>query len=254
MSPAFSAHGDYEIWKHDNYARVTEVNTVRLDNRGHVYGDIRFCDMCSAYIKNSGVIDGVISAKHVTQMITNADEVTYLNVDGLHDIVVTGRTGINIYDVMNIAGGADSVRLDNASISISSDSATWFSDGPNIVLSGSTFLNLAWCDVYDGMLLLNNVSGHMDISVYGIEMDGIFLPTVFIKGNGVYLRLTRDTDYVRVMGVVPGAFLRSLRATNPTNQNLAALDAAKKKSDADQLFGNADLDFPAEHLHARLAK
>ncbi len=213
--------------------RVNIIDTVYLDNRGNIYGDIFIRDGYMLTLRNSGMISGAVHTgenSHLVQVIKTQNDITQLNApDSGFSILVQNKEPLKLSDIIGISVGADRIVLDGASIFISPApiaKTLRATAEPNIELVGETIVKIPNAKNMDGKMILSNVSGDGVILVQDTGLGPLYAATAVRREDGIYLHVARETDYGKILGAGRGAFIDKLRNIDPENKTILALDRA----------------------------
>lgn len=211
------------------------AGSLFINNRGMINADFNICDGCRLYIQNSGDISGRFNPGEnagVTQVIRGNADVTDIGLTDGFDILVYGAERVSLYGVMNIGAHADKIVLNDSSLVMDGNVLRLNGSGsPDIELSGDIVIYLNSIRDIGHDPILRNVSGDGAVYFRTPDSDALFAITSYIADGNVFARIVRETDYVKILGADPGAFINSLRGTTDDDGLLAALDRAETMSE-----------------------
>lgn len=209
--------------------------TVTAHNQGVITSEIRLCDTCDFYIRNSGTVTGQIYAgtgSEIIQIINNSNDINRIRVAGSSfSILVNNTDAVSLSDVMKISSGANKIVFDNASLvlarayNIIPDTMPTKPD-PKIELIGNVTISINNLNNMNGVLLLSNVIGDGNIKIMAPDLDKLYRADTIFKNGNVYLDVNRETDYSRLIDPTRGNFINELRQIDPMNPTIVAMDAA----------------------------
>ncbi|MDR1696893.1 MAG: autotransporter domain-containing protein [Rickettsiales bacterium] len=255
-SAAYAA--EYGLW-HDTVLWADEFvdspvnvnNSLHLENRGVIAGDVFVCDGCELTLRNSGEIRGTVyldgaRANLIQKIETNAD-ITRIDVDGQYAVQVGG--GDEILDwarVSDAVGAAGMIMLQDAQISLS-DAGGVVSPAqmrmrmasPILTLKGTITLYVDDVYVLRDRLLFDNVDADANIAIRGDNSNPLYVASAELIERQIYLRLLRKTDYYEILGNNAGRFLNALRAARPTDKTMAALDGAETMPELNNIMSRS---------------
>ncbi|MDL2296163.1 hypothetical protein LJC18_05170 [Lachnospiraceae bacterium OttesenSCG-928-E19] len=209
--------------------------TVTAHNQGVITSEIRLCDTCDFYIRNSGTVTGQIYAgtgSEIIQIINNSNDINRIRVAGSSfSILVNNNDVVSLSDVMKISSGANKITFDNASLvmtnayNIIPDNISTKPD-PKIEVIGNVTISINNLNNMNGVLLLSNVIGDGNIKIMAPDLDKLYRADTIFKNGNVYLDVNRETDYSRLIDPTRGNFINSLRQIDPMNPTIVAMDSA----------------------------
>lgn len=237
--------------------KINFVESAYMENRGAISGDIFMCDDCSVVLRNSGSVTGQVhvgdNAKFV-QQISTYDDMTKLNVSGSNfSIHVHNKESLNLTDIINIAGNANRIVLDNSFISLTNrPNIQMFGllSGPDIELVGTVVINLDDIESFNGKLIMSNVYGDGVIRVVADKLDLLYVADALIDNGRVYLNVVRETNYQKLFGTDIGKFINKLRTKSPDNSTVMALDNAQTLSELNHTVKKSVALNPINLMHA----
>jgi tRNA pseudouridine-54 N-methylase len=231
--------------------RITITETLSLENRGRIDCDIFINSGQQLYLQNSGDLQGLIITSEdsrLFQVVKSSSDLTRLSVsgNGSFALLLQDTESLSLAEIMRIAAGtptaagADEIILDNAKIILGVLDAVGVPTEvaapvllrtrqiqPTLKLVGEV-----WIDIGDMPLgespILSNVSGDGAVNIIARSLESLWAAAPVRRDGNIYLRLARETDYQKVLGADDqrGAFINSVRAANPENKTVRALDGA----------------------------
>jgi hypothetical protein len=238
IQPGFEINGD-ELDIYQNVVISTEMaksvrhvninESVFVENHGQISGNVFICDSCTARIRNSGAIDGIITASNTArleQVINSADDITNLNVSGLSfSVSVNSAQALRLTDIINVAQNADKIVLKDSFIIL--DSAAVHMRSPIIEVAGIVMLDLDGLSVADCEKFLSDIHGNGFFVFKSDKSDFPQVVETIVDENGiVHLNIRRETDYERIFDNKLGGFLNRLKNSYPDNPTIVAMNQA----------------------------
>ncbi len=219
----FNDSGEYK------FDSINVNNSVFVHNQGALSADFYIADNVSLTLKNSGNIHGTFylgENAELTQIISSPADVTFINVAGNFNIVVSDANNIPLNALMN--SDADHITIHDSSLVLynSASVAYYKNSSPAIEISGNVNIFLSNNFEISDIPVLSNLSGIGNISVYAYNNNPLYkiLPNI-IDGN-LYLSSVRETDYTKILNDPVGGFINTLRDINPRDPLVTALDNA----------------------------
>ena len=230
----------------------------RIVNRGEITGTINIQTGAAAVIQNFGVISGTVNCNdgsgngtcvNIQQIITgDIDDVSGRDdmnpIPGLahHTVIVQNSVpGISLADIIAVAGDAYEIELTHhgvvVDVGISDTHPTIFLDSItalNFIVHG---LPVTWDSSVPVLTGISNHSGGHDVKVAGV--DSMYLARGWISGDGLYVSLRRQTNYGIVLENATGGFLDDLRAQNPDDKLIGALDNAWTRAELNDVLSRS---------------
>lgn len=211
-------------------------NSVTFENMGYIDGDIHICPECIVEIKNSGHINGSIYtsyARNLVQIISNADEVTSLNVNGHYNVSVNGEM-LSLDEIINASATADKIIFSDSTLVLDSPIKTGRGiGGPVMEFLGETMIYIDDANDFTDTPVLSNVAGDGAIHFHSDNLNPLYALHSSVDDNHkLYLSIVRETDYSKVLRNKTGEFLNKLRLENPDDALLRKLDSV---ADMDEL-------------------
>lgn len=248
-----------------DHGTVIDVERILVDgsativNRGDITGDIFVADGCDVYIQNSGNISGEIHlgvGASVTQVITSTDEMTGLDVWGDYSVLVRGTGELNLSDIKRNAMFANEIILENATIKVSNVDGMvrlFRRRDPEIKLMGEVTINIDPAIIHDGDMILSGISGDGAVLVRAPGLNDLFVATAQSKDGNLYLKIIRETDYVKILDFERGTFINNLRYLAPDDKFVRAMDAAQTRDELEHIMGHSVRMDPRNLMrHARI--
>lgn len=214
---------------------INITETTFFENYGEINGNINInCVGCAVQFKNAGtvsnnvnVIDGATPV--LTQVITNNSDANRIgNLSG-HVVYVQNDDNpmvINMAAVVDAAAGATSIELTNVSLIIEPGIPNY---GTPINVHNNVSFIIVGANDDNNIPLLSNVVGSPSLQTSGI--DPMFLPSLSLTNENLYLHLVRAIDYTSILDGEIGDFLNSVRANNANDKLIVALDNAKNRDE-----------------------
>ena len=199
--------------------------SMDIENRGEIIGNLVALDDFHVRINNKGIIDGSVIAPHVLQIVTTPDGANKftvvsndfsVHVDGVHD-------GVRLTDIQNLGAGV--VKFKNSNIIID-DFKDWQLWDANVSWVGSNTLSINNLYTVESGVYLSHVTQDTVLNVLTLDEDKLYRIDLLPDIYGKMLRVVRETDYQRIFDDGRGVFLANLRATNPNDKMLMAMDGA----------------------------
>ena len=206
--------------------------TVTIVNQGDFTGRINVASGRTLYIQNSGQMSADIIASdtaRVVQIINSDSDVNFIgDVNKNFEIVVQNdfADAISLSELAEIANGADSITVTDSALLV--DSAIDSGAFENLKLHGNTVFYVDnSADLVDGFVL-NNIEASTNgvVQVLGTDNNSLYRVNAQIRSGSLYVDIVRDTDYAKVLNNGAGLFLNELRAANPNDRLIAAVDRA----------------------------
>lgn len=206
--------------------------TVTIVNQGDFTGRINVASGRTLYIQNSGQMSADIIASdtaRVVQIINSNSDLNFIgDVNKNFEIVVQNdfADAISLSELAEIANGADSITVTDSALLV--DSAIDSGAFENLKLHGNTVFYVDnSADLVDGFVL-NNIDASTNgvVQVLGTDNNSLYRVNAQIRGGSLYVDIVRDTDYAKVLNNGAGLFLNELRAANPNDRLIAAVDRA----------------------------
>lgn len=214
---------------------INIASSLFINNRGTINSDFNICDGCRLYIQNSGDITGGFNLGEnsgVTQVIRGNADITDIGLADGFNILVYDAQRVSLRGVMNIGAHADKIVLNNSSLVMDGNALHLrASDSPDMELSGDIVIYLNSIHDIGPNPILRNVSGDGTVYFRTPDSDVLFAITSYVADGNVYARMVRETDYVKILGTEPGAFINSLRGGAYDDRLLVALDSAETMSE-----------------------
>lgn len=206
------------------------VNNITIDNRGYVGGNINVCPDCVLFIHNSGVFDASLNldtGAHITQVITDSNEITDIGLDDNFDILVCDGADVSFGAIMSAGINATKITFDDVVLRVDKDLIMPRRSLPDIELRGDVLVVLSSLDdALSGNAVLSNIQGDGVLNFHSDAVDEIHSLQGRVENGNVYVDLVRETDYVKIFHNNIGAFLNDVRGLYPDDPLLTAMDAA----------------------------
>lgn len=207
------------------------ANSITIDNRGFLGGNMNICSGCHVFVHNSGEFNGEINlapGAHLTQVIANTNEITDLGVYDDFDILVCDGVDISFDTLMMVGALANRITLDGVVLRMDDASTSYRRRMfPDIELRGNVSVVLGTLDgVLNGDAVLSNVSGDGVLNFYSADLDAIHALVGRVENGKAYVELVRETDYFKIFKNATGEFLNDLRRVSANDPLLGAMDTA----------------------------
>lgn len=225
----------------DPSANIYIDSSLQLQNSGKIFSDIFIADARELLFQNSGDFYGTIyfgENSSLVQVIKNSSDLKQLSLgsDGRFSILVQSSETLPLAGIMHIAGNADKIILDNATISLAGGDANFARSSvvsgvkvsaPSIELAGEVWLELSNTKIYNGMRLMSGVSGDGAVNIRALDLGTLFYANAYRSGSDLFLNLSRELDYEKIfgMGDIKGKFINQMRISGEHEKLLAALDS-----------------------------
>ncbi len=234
-----------DTWRDDTVitsgtkVKVTDLyidDAIVVENHGELAGNIHVGDDNCLYLRNTGQINATYDIGDnagVVQLVHGVNDLT--DIGGGFDILVQNADSIALRDLFAFVGNRD-VTLQDSEFTYSGGVIS-HGDAP-IRLLGK---NIIYIDGIDGIGDGPILSGLMGGGTVSLEVRNV--PSMYLiesrndRGN-LYVYLTRETDYIKVLGTDDGRgdFLNKLREYNSDDKFLAALDGALTRDELDNVM------------------
>ncbi len=203
--------------------------SIYLHNMGNIIGAIQLCDGCDLYITNSGNISGEIrhgKDSTITQIIHNSSDMTQIRTDTSYNIMMQNADNIRLRDMYSISADANKITIDNSTLVLNDAPIMERMRHAPLELRGENTIIITDADIYTNIPLLQNVTGNGTVRVHVINQHPMFAATTYLDDGNIYLRMVRETDYMKILGGKTGEYLNRLRKNNPNDKLLQHLDRA----------------------------
>lgn len=222
---------------------------ITIENHGRVLSDVYVCDMGALNVINSGDMHGTIylgDGARLNQIVRDADDLTFLNVDGGYNVLVQSEGRIlSMRHVMDVASAADKVVLDEAILYLDTHMLMARSM-TNIVLNGEVkIISDDFSNYYDSAIL-NNVSGDGRVVLVDNSDNLLYSNVGYIEDGSLYVRRKRVTDYSKILGDDVGALLNAMRAGGDPLLN--KIDSANSVSEIHEIINRSARFNPMEMM------
>lgn len=210
-------------------------------NYGNINSAVNMCDNCDVYMLNRGNFNGRITVGNNSefyQIINRNSDIDYLDVIGDVNVLVIDADEVSLRDVMSLGGAR--VILNNSSVYLSDEAASLGARAISpIEIVGDVVVHLQGSDNLSGAPLMTNVTGDGSVTVLSDAVDSLHALTSYMLDGCLYATLIRETDYEKVLNNDVGKFLNLLRAENPDDRLLGALDAAKTMDELNSIMARS---------------
>lgn len=220
------------------------MNSANITNNGTIKGFVGVCYGCDVRIENSGSMDVVFdipNSSRVVQLVHDNSDLNSIGATGNFEILVETAERLSWANLRDISTWADKIILNNSSLEINGadnevaiDTVT-----PNIELQGNVILYIDDVFAFSGIPVLSNVSGNGNLSIYTENMNPLYKYDSYILNDEVYVEVSRETDYLKVLGNDRGAFLNELRDIKPNDKLLKYLDAASSMTEIEDVLSKS---------------
>lgn len=199
--------------------------SMTIENHGEIRGNLVAESDNWIWINNTGNVSGTINAQHIIQLVTSGDGAKRLNVNtGDFAVKVDGAMdGVNLADIRNL--GSDSVEF-NMSVIVIDDFAEWQRWDANVSWLGANTLRINNSNTVESGKYVRHVAGGTVLNVVAADEDSLYRIDSVRDENGMMLNVVRETDYQRIFNDNRGVFFGNLRASNPKDKMLLAMDNA----------------------------
>ena len=229
--------GDTVIWNQNTTVnndvrvmpnRLDIVRSINLENHGEINTDIYVSDEYNLYVRNTGIFNANIvlgNGANLYQIISNAEQITQLNVNAEYDMIVDATDVLRLVDIANVAPSMGRVVLDNSILDINGAQVVY---GGNWQLGDEVIFKIDSLDDLYGRVILENVSGNGRVIFQTSQTDDMFVDVGRIENNNLVVDRVRETDYYKILKNDVGTFLNNIRLKNPEDRLLGRLDAAER--------------------------
>ena len=199
-----------------------------IENNGIIRGNIIFNDAYSLDITNHNSIESnftTIDGATITQNVSSQNDIHAIDNLINYTLKVTNADGLNMADLVAMAGGASEVRITD-SLLVLGDDLSYFTV-PIYFNHSNTFI-INGANLTQSCTLLSNVYG----TPYMIptDIDPMYVASSDIVGGELKITLLRQTNYSLVFDGALGQYLDGLRDANADDKLLRKLDRAGTRS------------------------
>ncbi len=204
-------------------------------------------------IQNAGEINGSVdiykSTTYLTQVVYGPADMNFINVNNYDsdgyahfNIMAQSASGVDFGGLELLSGGrAEKIIIKDSIITfdLSAAPSNTFTEfqGENVL-----FIKNA---EPGNFLLLSNASIDSGGSVIArTDQLGLYVPETTFDNGKLYLNIVRDYDYQKIIGSDFGTKINIIRASDPSNRTVNALDSAKTQSDIDRIIKNSAMFTP----------
>jgi hypothetical protein len=156
------------------------------------------------------------------QIIKNESDINVLNINGNYSVSIQSTDFLSLSDIINVSQGADKIVFNNAHILV--DCFDLISN--EIQLSGETIITTNTTDDLLSNLKLSNVGGNGFITVKLNNMNSLYNIKAVRDNENVYFVMSRETDYIKILGYKDGHVVNSMRASSVNSKLVSAMDRA----------------------------
>lgn len=219
---------------------------VALDNRGLIYGDIRVGNDSVLNFRNSGQMIGNIFldglGASLVQLVSQRADMNEMSTDSNYQVYVHDADRLPLNDVLNFASNADKIILADSIFVVGHDDiARMRVRRPEIEIRGRVAIDVGdMSEISLDAPLLSNMSFDGGVVyLYADDVSPIYSVTGTVENGNLYAAVTRRTDYGNIFDNAVGRFLDALRANNPNDALLAAMDNAASIDDINRIMARS---------------
>ena len=235
VSEDVTVHNGVSFEAHD----INILDSLRISNFGEIHGGITVGSNRTLELENAGVFDANVSLQsgaRLIQVISSNATLTDIGLVANYDVVVRNVDGIRLDQVLMVADGANTITFDSSTLS--AGNMVGFSPLNDIRLSGDIILRFD--NVTNANLLLfHNVSGDGVVHVDSYALDKLHVFETYKINQDIFVRLTRSTDYARILNNDMGRFLNNLRASGMDNKLFSKLDIAETMDELSNILSHS---------------
>lgn len=216
-------------------------NSAHVQNHGNITGTIHICDDCDIHFSNSGQISANFvygTNATLTQIVRTPNDTTNISNSATdYAIHVSNARDINLNELYKIGQNTTKITIHNSELLLTAPT-TNTPLKPPIELSGENTIKLEYATLSD-IKILANVIGDGTIGVIYTSAPPLYTATTYVKNGDVWLHMTRETDYAKILKNKTGNFLNKLRINNPQDRLLQKLDAATSMPQIEHTLHNS---------------
>lgn len=219
-------------------SNITVMESMTIENYGEIRGNLVANNDDWIRINNVGNITGTVVGPHIMQLVTSGAGARKLNID-TNDFFVKvdmAMDGVNLVDVKNL--GSESVEF-NSSVIVIDDFQDWQDWDANVSWMGANVLQINDSNTVVSGTYVRHVGGGTILNVLASDIDNMYRIDSVHDENGIMLNVVRETDYQRIFNDNRGAFLGNLRAAQPNDKMLLAMDRARNMDDLQNVMNSA---------------
>ncbi|MBO4746025.1 MAG: hypothetical protein J5613_03075 [Alphaproteobacteria bacterium] len=193
-----------------------------IENNGIIRGNIIFNDAYNLDITNHNSIESnfiTVAGATITQNITTQNDIHAIDNLTNYTLKVVNADGLNMADLVAMAGGASEVRVTD-SLLVLGDDLSYFA-APIYFNHSNTFV-INGTNLTQSCTLLSNVHGTPYMTM--TDIDPMYVGTPNIVGGELKITLLRQTNYSLVFDGALGQYLDGLRDANADDKLLRKLD------------------------------
>ncbi len=235
--PVWNVAGDTRVARGAllEYHNINLMTPMMFENMGRIYGDVHVCPECIVKIKNSGHINDVIfvpSPESLVQIISSADDITHLNVNGHYSVSVNGDM-LLLDEIISTSLAADKIVFSDSTLVLDAPIIAGREiSTPVMEFDGETMIYIDDANDFTNTPILSNITGDGKIRFHSDKLNPLYALRSSIVEEKLYLITVRETDYSKILRNKTGEFLDKLRLENPDDALLRKLDSV---ADMDEL-------------------
>jgi len=235
-------------------AIIIDTVSPTIENHGVFDVDVTLGTGFSLNIKNYDTITGNFTCEdpggciYVTQIVTGVvDEHGHHDIHRIqnlvgHNVVASGTidnpVNINMADLIDTAQNANGIYLSSARIDVGANMPEF--THPIYIGDASVVFVVTDIPTDSSVPLLSDVrKGSHPLHVEFDGIDPMFVPSHEWRGNDLYVNVARQTNYSVVFGGALGDYLDGLRAKNPNDKLLNALDSQMSRDSMRNVLSGA---------------